>query len=275
MTAFVSVPLLSVLGTFICWSIAKYLDSPWSIETAIFCVATILTVYFANKSTDLLEDFVNNKIHQHDKNKCLTIAIILGIGCYLYSSFKQMNIMYISILLTGFLYSFRLIPTIRTDFIRIKDIPVLKNLVVSFYWSVPTVMIPFWVAKKEVNISSDAITLMIILGVSTFVSTIISDVIDEKGDRVAGIKTLPVLFGGKKTLNILKIWLFIIGISTFIVLYFKHEYILSSLVVLLLQFLNLNMTIAKSNFKFKNVLVDADLLLIGSYLLIAKTIKTI
>jgi len=269
MNALISVPLLSILGTFICWSIAKFLNSPWSTETTLICIATILTVYFANESTDTVEDLINKKTSPNSKKKYLIISIIMCIVCSLYSFFKQINIMYLSILLIGFFYSFKLIP-FKSKYIRLKDIPVIKNLIVSFYWSIPTVMIPLWVAKTEVNISSDTIIITIILGLSTFISTIISDAIDETGDRLANVKTLPVLFGVKNTLNILTIILFVIGITAFITFYLKHNLIFMGLIFVLWNFLNLNMFIAKSNFKFKNVLVDLDLLIIGSYLLLMK-----
>jgi len=81
---------------------------------------------------------------------------------------------------------------------RLKDIPVMKNLIVAIAWSLTTILI----AGYQVLFSAPFMVGMVVyfMLIKTFIDTVLYDVRDVKGDREAGVKTMPVLLGEKKTI---------------------------------------------------------------------------
>jgi 4-hydroxybenzoate polyprenyltransferase len=125
------------------------------------------------------------------------------------------------LLATGFSYSCRIVPwfTAGKGFrvIRVKEVPLVKNLIVSFLWSASILAMPVLFASGSLHGARGMYYIAGALFLMIFNNTLVHDVMDEPGDRVAGIATVPTLMGGRKSLMLLwaldGIWtLFIAGL---------------------------------------------------------------
>jgi len=85
---------------------------------------------------------------------------------------------------------------------RLKDIPVMKNIVVAISWALVTTLLP---AIHLANPATAAIIIVVyFMLIKTFIDTILYDVRDVEGDRENGIKTMATLLGeGRTTLVLL------------------------------------------------------------------------
>lgn len=95
------------------------------------------------------------------------------------------------------LYGIRLHPLLP----RLKDIPVMKNVVVAVSWAVP---LTFLVAARAGGDCYLAVPLVFgFILVKAFTNTVLYDMRDVTGDRENGIRTIPVLIGPKRTILVL------------------------------------------------------------------------
>jgi 4-hydroxybenzoate polyprenyltransferase len=84
---------------------------------------------------------------------------------------------------------------------RLKDIPVMKNIVVAISWALVTTLLA---AIHLANPAAIAIIMVIyFMMIKTFIDTILYDVRDAKGDRENSIKTMVTLLGGGRTTLVL------------------------------------------------------------------------
>ena len=76
---------------------------------------------------------------------------------------------------------------------RIKEIPLLKNLYAGVFWSVALVLTPYlYVDARPGQLA--LLTILISLGLNYFVE-LMWDLRDMRGDRQAGVRTLPLVLG--------------------------------------------------------------------------------
>lgn len=84
---------------------------------------------------------------------------------------------------------------------RLKDIPVVKNLVVAISWALVTTLLP---AMQAPRITGTIVAFVLYFMLAkVFINAALYDVRDVKGDREMGVKTMPVLLGSRRTTIIL------------------------------------------------------------------------
>jgi len=94
----------------------------------------------------------------------------------------------------GLLYS------IKISTVRLKDIPALKNISISISWALVGAFLPLAVESKPFIL----VALLFYFGfVKCFINTVLFDVRDIDGDSVNGVRTIPVIFGLRKTKSLL------------------------------------------------------------------------
>jgi len=86
--------------------------------------------------------------------------------------------------------------------LRLKDIPVVKNLVVAVAWGLTCTLLPAVYMTNTPEITTLVIVFYIML-ITTFVAAVLYDVRDVKGDKEMGVITIPVILGSRKTTGIL------------------------------------------------------------------------
>lgn len=204
---------LSLMGFLGILSVQRYLGLPFEFTSSLTFMGIIFGVYTFNRFTDTVEDFTNDigrLMFFEKRNAFLAVAVIslaASIGFLLYE--RKLNWMHFLLLSMGFCYSYRLIPWFgrKTGYhlVRIKDLTFLKNLAVSFLWGSSVFLVPILYS----GIAEFDRGMIWLLGTGLFLSTLnntlFDDILDEAGDRVAGIKTLPTTLGGRKSQILLMI----------------------------------------------------------------------
>jgi 4-hydroxybenzoate polyprenyltransferase len=109
--------------------------------------------------------------------------------------------------LVGTVYSLRVFPTVaskRLRWISLKDIPVVKSLVVCATWAGGGLSLT--VAVNQLSFMRfDICVLFLAFFVGTMNSTITADARDMRGDHERGLLTIPILLGIKGTFWLLTI----------------------------------------------------------------------
>jgi 4-hydroxybenzoate polyprenyltransferase len=168
---------------------------------AVFLIS--FSVYTIDKIADLDKDITNMpermRFLKGRKNPVLACAI----AAFLFSMAltfldKPLSLLIILVpVAANAIYGTRLIPGLP----RLKDIPVMKNVVVAVSWALVTILIP----ALHLSNPESWIVFMVVyfMFIKTFIDTVLYDVRDVKGDRENGVKTIPVLIGPEKTVLVL------------------------------------------------------------------------
>jgi len=85
---------------------------------------------------------------------------------------------------------------------RIKEIPVIKNVYIALHWSAVLVVTPFLYVHSALPRLS-VLAIAVSFGLAYFIE-LLWDWRDIRGDALAGVRTVPVLFGESTTIWILR-----------------------------------------------------------------------
>jgi 4-hydroxybenzoate polyprenyltransferase len=178
------------------------------IKIDIFLLVASFSVTFAVYNLDRLvkqkEDLINDpsrsRLFEARKIWGLVIAISVAAAVSLSAS-KGLGVLLTLLspllVLVGYVFGFPHMP-------RLKDIPGVKNLVLVLTWSLVPTIIPNLSVER---LATDGILLSLLIFYFIFakamINTILFDVRDIQGDEQAGIRTLPVVLGVKRTGRIL------------------------------------------------------------------------
>ncbi|MDD2666747.1 MAG: UbiA family prenyltransferase [Methanocellales archaeon] len=156
--------------------------------------------YNINKLTDIEEDAVNvpERAGFIAKNKRLVIwATVASFIVALSLSFLQNPL---SIFIILFPFFMGVIYSIKISNFRLKDIMGIKNIVVALSWAVLGAFIPLAVSFRDYLLIS---LIFYFFFIKCFINTVVFDVRDIEGDRMSGVKTIPVFFGRSNSKNLL------------------------------------------------------------------------
>jgi 4-hydroxybenzoate polyprenyltransferase len=233
-------------------------------EPLMFIIAFLIAffVYSFNRLTDIKEDIINNPERAEFFKKRAYLFISIGIIALILALFlailKSLLVFTIVLLPAIFvtIYSIKWIPQKQK---RLKEIFLIKNILVSLGWF----LISLFVAAY-VNIFSIGILIIgLFIFLRIFIGCIMFDVRDIEGDKIHRIYTIPIKFGIKKTRNIILILNFI----SFVILPLFSLSMLTlavSIVALLFGLLYYFKINKKIDMKFLcNVVVDGEYVILG------------
>jgi len=196
--------VLSVVGAMM------YLGLPFSLLTCLVSGGTIFGVYLLNRFTDVREDFANDTVRSvffvsHRSLLRLAYVAFTGVVVTLVLT-GSLNAYFMSLLLLGVVYSCRLVPWYEPGrglrFVRLKDTPLVKNVLVSALWGVSVFAVPLLLSRAHpASIDLYPVGLLAAaMMLSTFNSTFFGDIMDMDGDRLVGTTTLPTMLGERRSL---------------------------------------------------------------------------
>ncbi len=169
-----------------------------NVATCIAGGLIIYSVYTLDRSLDSKEDLINRS---ELNNSCKEIGLAVSLITFLIGAFvfAQDGILSLAFLpfVTGFLYSKGL--KIGKYNLKLKGGLGIKNIVVGITWGVFIAL----VAGQAGTSIYPLMMVFVLYGVKTFVNSTIDDFKDIKGDTLAGLKTLPICLGEKRTRTIL------------------------------------------------------------------------
>lgn len=169
-----------------------------SILTCIAGGLIIYTVYTLDRALESKEDSVNRTELKGSNKKVGLIASMLAfaIGTCILAKEGMLALAFIPFL-TGYLYSKGI--KIGKLALKLKGGLGIKNIVVGLTWGV-------FIAGLAGSGCGDLVPIVMVFiffGVKLFINSAIYDFKDIKGDSLAGIKTLPVSLGARKTRTLL------------------------------------------------------------------------
>lgn len=160
----------------------------------------IYTIYTLDRALECKEDAVNrSELTGSRKDIAFFVSIsafIIG-TCILFK--EELYVLPFLPLAVGYLYS-KGIKIGRLN-LKLKGGLGVKNLVVALTWGAFIT----WIAGKSVDNIIPLIFVFSFFSSKVFINSIIYDFKDVKGDSLAGIRTLPVQLGEKKTVVFLLI----------------------------------------------------------------------
>ncbi|MDY6865241.1 MAG: UbiA family prenyltransferase [Halobacteriota archaeon] len=165
-----------------------------------FILATFFvtfSIYSLNRITDKEEDAINmpeRSAYIKDNELLVLILIIFSYGFAivlgLWISILSMPILLVP-LFSGIVYSVKIFSGVR-----LKDIPVVKSIIVSLCWAIGAAFLPpIDSGKSFIFISS----VFYFFFLKSFINTVLFDVRDVEGDSKNGTRTIPILIGIPKT----------------------------------------------------------------------------
>jgi len=196
------------------------LGLPHYLGAYIICFLMIFAMYNMNRYSDINEDIVthpNRYSFTMKYRKYIELSAILAVLISLIIGYlRNLSIVFIILLplVLAILYSFRWIPKNLFRYQRLKDVPLVKNILIAFCWAI-IVWVVIAYSWSEFNIA--AISVAIIIFTRFFINTVMFDIRDTHGDKKHGTHTLPVLIGVKNTRLFLYSYLTALVLFTFIV----------------------------------------------------------
>lgn len=214
---------LSFMGCFCVLAVQVYAGLPIDPLICLVSMAMIFGIYTYNRFTDLEEDFTNDiarALYFQKKRSFLFLAVTALVGSFAFLLLSgKLEWLHFLLLGIGVCYSYRTIPWWTPSrglrLMRIKEMTFVKNIAVSFLWGACVFAMP--VLYAGVPAAHPDIIPLLGLGLilSTLNNTLFDDILDEAGDRVAGIRTLPTVWGARSSYLLLwtldVAWLLAVG----------------------------------------------------------------
>ncbi|HIH74475.1 MAG TPA: UbiA family prenyltransferase [Methanosarcina sp.] len=172
------------------------------IQSSIFtCVAgglIIYTVYTLDRALGSEEDVVNRtELNGSNKKIGLAVSILAFIIGTSILAVEGMLLLALIPFITGYLYSKGI--KLGRFALKLKGGLGIKNLVVGLTWGIFIAGL----AGSGCGNLVPVVMVFIFFGVKLFINSAIYDFKDIRGDTLAGIRTLPVSLGARKTRNLL------------------------------------------------------------------------
>jgi 4-hydroxybenzoate polyprenyltransferase len=180
----------------------------FTIPLAAVLSMIVFSVYNLNRKTDEAEDALNHEqrfsITKRFEKQFFIAAIIAYVVALIVSAsqgiaaFAVVTIPFVS----GIFYSMPILPR-SWGYRRLKEIPLMKNLVVSTAWAISFSLVPVYMTGSVPGIPTLIVFLFIFAW--TFVGSVLPDIRDRTGDSAIGVATIPVLIGVPKSRILLTI----------------------------------------------------------------------
>lgn len=196
----------AVTASFAVWSGAFFMGVTPRVEHIITWCFIVYAVYGINRYTDV-EDYLNDSEKRSfflDHKKYLYLAVSLLVISTLWLLISGLLTAYhIICTYAGIAYSIPIFPGISGKYtvkwVRLKEIPVVKNLLVSLILG--TSFFAIYIFDSKIENYPDIIALIVGSSLTAFFNTLFCDVRDAVGDKAAGIKTIPTIYGIKQTIR--------------------------------------------------------------------------
>lgn len=211
-------------------SVQIYLGSGIRLLPLTMVMGLALIIYALNGLSDRVEDGHNNPHLVAAATRYSTIVLTVAgstmVGsALLLANQGRLHLGYGLILLAGVLYSFRFVPWFSGGgalrWIRLKDIFLVKNLIIGFTWASAVFLIPLLDSGSESGPSLPSRTPFFFLtmgyALAVAISSVFCDIDDRVGDLAAGVDTLPVRLGSERCIELIwavsAVWTVVVAVS--------------------------------------------------------------
>lgn len=261
--------IIGLTGIFTYVAASILLSFELKIELILISFFYTYLIYSLNRLLELKEDKISypERFDFIQRNKkILTTTCLIAFFVSLYLALIDLKIL----VLLSIAFIFIILYSKESKKIpRIKNIYLIKNIATAATWALCLTLLPVLYFGKITFIPIILVTLFMFL--RTLQDTIFCDLRDAVGDKTNKIKTLPIVVGKKKTINIL----YVISFTSFLIILLGSLLgIVSKAGYLIFFVLFYNIMVLKSadkkDLKFlSEILADAEYLLIGFLALIS------
>jgi 4-hydroxybenzoate polyprenyltransferase len=181
------------------WCSCTLQGIPCSVPVMLVLSLVVFSVYNLNRKTDQAEDALNHERRFSFTSRFERPLFAAALGAYavatgiafVYGALPACGIVMIP-LICGVLYSVPIFPQ-GSKVRRLKEIPLVKNILVSLAWGATFAMVPVAIS----GLSPDLNTILVFFFIFfwTFIASVLPDIRDMKGDAQVGVVTIPVLLG--------------------------------------------------------------------------------
>ncbi|MBI9086207.1 MAG: 4-hydroxy-3-methylbut-2-enyl diphosphate reductase [Desulfobacterales bacterium] len=190
------------------YACSRLLEAPRVFPSVLVAVLYVLSMHLLNHLTGSQEDRYNDPgraaFYTGHQFFLGLLAVVAG-GAGLLTAYAMGTWPFFILLamsLLGLSYNLRWLPGATGHYRRIKDIPGSKTILIALAWGVVTTVFPALTGAGRAGLGAAAVFFWATGMV--FVRTAFFDLLDMQGDRIVGKETLPILFGEKKTILMLK-----------------------------------------------------------------------
>ncbi len=178
----------------------------WHPYLFIIFFATMLEYNFHRLITLLIrKETLNNEKHSWLRNHVIAFYFLMtfsAIGFFITILFAKTEII-ITLLPIGLITIFYSLPIFKTPkkLFRLREISILKIFLISTVWALSSVLLPVIQAEKHFD-RIHVLWMLIERILFVFAITIPFDIRDMKSDKQAELKTIPLLIGEKKSIQL-------------------------------------------------------------------------
>ncbi len=175
---------------------------PWNISVAAILSFVVFSIYNLNRKTDAAEDALNHakryRITSRFGRALFLAALVAYAGALIIAATAGAASALLAAvpLLSGIIYSVPLFPK-SCRYQRVKEIPVMKNIVVSGSWALSFSLLPVFLAGTHPDVYT--LIVFVLIFEYVFIASVLPDVRDREGDAATRVYTIPVLIGMEKT----------------------------------------------------------------------------
>ena len=261
------------------------LGLPPSPALMFIAFSSTFAIYNFNRLTDKKEDVINHperyKFNIKYGHTFMEIAVLIYAISFLLTAQKGIFALLVLLfpLVMGGLYSIKL-PSLhrrihgKEKYARLKDIPLVKSLTATTAWTVSMTFLPIFYFSTNIGLSV-LFVFLLIFG-RFLISSIAFDIRDIEGDKLHGIHTIPVIWGVKKSKEILIIINMTIFTTITIATYAGILPVLTySVITLSTLFTDAYLMLVPSSFDpviLYDVIIDGEFIAFGIFALLGKMI---
>lgn len=208
---------LGVAAAFQLYAINLYLHQQNSFLIIILFFLVTSGIYLINRVVDKEDKFNNiNRWNFFNKSPLVANAWLFLSSIFIISPFLillflnsiKLSIIFLCIAILGLAYSIKIIPipSLKSyNWISLKDIPILKNIIVCILWGGSALLVSVFSYTKSYLQVFDLIVILITFSITALSGSVGADSRDIEGDKIRGLITLPILLGEIKTCYLLEL----------------------------------------------------------------------
>jgi len=180
----------------------KLINAPSDITVPMIAFLVTFSIYNFNRKTDVEEDAINYPERLKFFRRYGNYSIGAAIACYLFAiflaSFKGLVTVLVVLipLILGIVYSVRWVPRRLSEeigFSRLKERAYTKDFIVALGWASGMAFVPM--SYFSMGITSAVLALFFFIFLRVFITTVVFDMRDIKGDGERGINSIPIAIG--------------------------------------------------------------------------------
>jgi 4-hydroxy-3-methylbut-2-enyl diphosphate reductase len=176
-----------------------------SIAIASFFVYAmhVLNRLLSRKPAGLVGSFREESYHRYGKLYFITALISITIALALALQKAVLPFVFLFVIsLAGIIYSIKILPG-EWQIRGLKDLPGSKNIFMSAAWGIVAAILP--ALSRDFSFHAGLIVAFVFTFGIVFIRSAMSDILEIQSDKLIGQETIPVFFGRKRTLTILRI----------------------------------------------------------------------